>query len=50
MKIFKVLTVFFALSVMLTGCKKPVKTDGMADAAIGYQDIPLSERSLEDFV
>ena len=50
MRIFKVLIVFFALSVMLTGCKKPVKTDGTTDAAIGYQDIPLSERSLEDFL
>ena len=49
MKIYKALLVVCMLSIALTGCKKPVKTD-TTDAAIGYQDVPLYEYSLEDFV
>jgi peptidoglycan-associated lipoprotein len=48
MKFYKYLLIVLMISLTLTGCKKPIKQDG--DAAIGYQDIPLTEWNLEDFV
>ena len=48
MKAYKFFIILIALSFIFTGCKKPIR--GTDDAAIGYQDVPLYEYSLEDFV
>ena len=48
MRFFKSFLLVLICCVLVVGCKKPVRRDG-EDAAVGYQDIPLTEFSLEDF-
>jgi peptidoglycan-associated lipoprotein len=48
MKMWKVMVLAVVAVIAVSGCKKPIKK-GDAGAASGYQDVPLTEYSLEDF-